>query len=104
MVFNHMVKFRADLDHVFAALAHPARRLILERLGQGEATVAQLAQPLQISLPAVTKHLNVLERAHPDRAWPVGSVASLSFATGASAGGRGMGEEQRRSGKPDLTA
>ena len=47
----------------FAALAHPARRAILERLAAGEATVNELAEPLPISVQAVSKHLEVLERA-----------------------------------------
>ncbi|MBL8304527.1 MAG: helix-turn-helix transcriptional regulator [Ideonella sp.] len=58
-----MVKYEAELDAVFMALAHPARRAMLARLGRGEATVGELAQPLAISMPAVTKHLKVLERA-----------------------------------------
>ncbi len=45
------------------ALAHPARRSMLARLGKGEATVGELAKPLDMSLPAVTKHLKMLERA-----------------------------------------
>ncbi|WP_370673601.1 ArsR/SmtB family transcription factor [Pleomorphomonas sp. PLEO] len=58
-----MGKYASDLDMVFLALAHPARRAMLARLGQGEATVGELAEPLGISLPAVTKHLKVMERA-----------------------------------------
>lgn len=58
-----MVKHDATLDAIFTALAHPARRAILKRLCQGAATVGELAQPLDISLPAVTKHLKILERA-----------------------------------------
>lgn len=58
-----MVNYEAELDAIFMALAHPARRAMLARLGKGEATVGELAQPLGISLPAVTKHLKVLERA-----------------------------------------
>lgn len=58
-----MVNFKTELDAVFMALAHPARRSMLTRLGQGEATVGELAEPLAMSLPAVTKHLNVMERA-----------------------------------------
>jgi len=58
-----MVKYDAELDAIFMALAHPARRAMLARLGKGEATVGELAQPLDMSLPAVTKHLKVLERA-----------------------------------------
>jgi DNA-binding transcriptional ArsR family regulator len=58
-----MVKYEAKLDAIFMALAHPARRAMLARLGRGEATVGELAQPLDMSLPAVTKHLKMLERA-----------------------------------------
>ncbi len=58
-----MVKYEAQLDAIFTALAHPARRAMLARLGKGEATVGELAQPLDMSLPAVTKHLKMLERA-----------------------------------------
>src|SRR5262245_636500 len=58
-----MVKYEAQLDAIFTALAHPARRAMLARLGKGEATVGELAQPLDMSLPAVTKHLKVMERA-----------------------------------------
>ena len=51
------------LSSTFAALADPTRRAILERLRQGEATVGALAEPFAISLPAVSRHLKVLERA-----------------------------------------
>jgi DNA-binding transcriptional ArsR family regulator len=51
------------LDEVFAALADPTRRAILARLATGEATVTELAKPFSISLPAISKHLKVLERA-----------------------------------------
>ena len=55
---------RADpLSDTFAALAHPARRAILARLMAGEASVMELAAPFQMSLPAVSKHLKVLEKA-----------------------------------------
>jgi DNA-binding transcriptional ArsR family regulator len=51
------------LDRVFAALADPTRRAILARLSGGDATVGELAAPFAMSRPAVSKHLNVLERA-----------------------------------------
>lgn len=55
---------RSDhLTSTFAALADPTRRAILARLASGEASVSQLAQPFDISLPAISKHLKVLERA-----------------------------------------
>ena len=51
------------LSRTFAALADPTRRAILARLTEGEATVTELAEPFAMSLPAVSKHLKVLERA-----------------------------------------
>jgi len=51
------------LDRVFAALSDPTRRRILTRLGAGAVTVSDLAAPFRMSLPAVSKHLKVLERA-----------------------------------------
>ncbi|CAN5299730.1 metalloregulator ArsR/SmtB family transcription factor [soil metagenome] len=51
------------LDATFAALSDPTRRAILARLATGEATVTELAAPFAISLPAISKHLKVLERA-----------------------------------------
>lgn len=52
-----------SLSVTFAALADPTRRAILAQLTQGEASVTELAQPFQMSLPAISKHLKVLERA-----------------------------------------
>ncbi|MCH7554543.1 MAG: helix-turn-helix transcriptional regulator [Proteobacteria bacterium] len=51
------------LDHTFAALADPTRRAMLARLAAGEASVGDLAAPHAMSLPAISKHLKVLERA-----------------------------------------
>jgi DNA-binding transcriptional ArsR family regulator len=51
----------ASLDLMFQALADPSRRLMVERLSRGPASVSELAQPLPISLPAVVQHLQVLE-------------------------------------------
>jgi DNA-binding transcriptional ArsR family regulator len=51
------------LSTTFAALADPTRRAILARLAAGEASVTELAQPFDMSLPAISKHLKVLERA-----------------------------------------
>lgn len=52
-----------QLDDAFAALASPTRRAIVARLAQGEATVNELAEPFQLSLPAISKHIKVLEQA-----------------------------------------
>jgi DNA-binding transcriptional ArsR family regulator len=51
------------LDRTFGALADPTRRAILARLARGEASVTELAEPFEMSLPAVSKHLKVLEHA-----------------------------------------
>jgi DNA-binding transcriptional ArsR family regulator len=53
----------AQLNATFAALADPTRRAILDRLAEGEASVKELANPLPITVQAVSKHLRVLERA-----------------------------------------
>jgi len=63
-----MVKYNTpntdtDLDAVFAALSDPTRRAIVARLSEGPATVSELAEPFDMSLPAVSKHLKVLEGA-----------------------------------------
>jgi DNA-binding transcriptional ArsR family regulator len=52
-----------QLDATFAALSDPTRRAILSRLAQGDATVSELAAPFAMSLPAISKHLRVLETA-----------------------------------------
>jgi DNA-binding transcriptional ArsR family regulator len=56
-----MVQYQRQLDRTFAALADPTRRSILQRLGQGSATVTELAEPFGISLTGLKKHLQVLE-------------------------------------------
>jgi len=54
---------QASLDAVFSALADPTRRAILARLTQGDASVGELAAPFDLSLPTVSRHINVLEDA-----------------------------------------
>jgi len=51
------------LSETFSALANETRRAILARLAQGEASVSELAEPFELSLPAVSRHIKVLERA-----------------------------------------
>ncbi len=59
-----MVKSQPRLDATFAALADPTRRAIVDRLAKrGDCTVGELAEPFAMSLPAVSKHIGVLERA-----------------------------------------
>src|SRR5882724_11936243 len=52
-----------DLSHTFSALSDSTRRAIVARLAQGDATVGELAEPFKISLPAISRHLKVLEEA-----------------------------------------
>lgn len=54
---------RVDLDAAYGALADPTRRAIVARLAEGDATVSELAAPFTISLPAISRHLKVLEQA-----------------------------------------
>ena len=61
-IFNQMVNISSQrLDATFAALSDPTRRAILTRLAKGQATVTELAKPFRMSLPAISKHLRVLE-------------------------------------------
>ncbi len=64
LVTEWFSKMQTDsLSATFAALADPTRRAILARLASGECSVTELAEPFQMSMPAVSKHLRVLERA-----------------------------------------
>lgn len=68
-----MVKDKSPtLDHVFHALAHPARRAILRRLTDSERNLSELSAPLKMSFPAASKHVRVLERARLVRRRVVG--------------------------------
>jgi len=67
-IFNRMVKYDeietgAQLDSIFQALSDSTRRAILSRLANGDAVVTELAKPFDMSLPAISKHLTVLEKA-----------------------------------------
>ncbi len=76
-----MVTFPNDiLDRTFAALAHPTRRAILTRLAQGEvASVSELAEPFDVSLMAISKHLRVMEEAGLIRREKDGRVQRCSY-------------------------
>jgi DNA-binding transcriptional ArsR family regulator len=69
-----VLKQRPSLDLAFQALADPSRRVIVERLSRGPASVSQLAEPLPMSLPAVVQHLQVLEASGLVRSEKVGRV------------------------------
>jgi DNA-binding transcriptional ArsR family regulator len=63
--FNHMIKYRDEdiSNDVFSVLSDPTRREMITQLAKGEMTVMKLAEPFKMSLPAVSKHLKVLEKA-----------------------------------------
>jgi DNA-binding transcriptional ArsR family regulator len=73
-----MVK-EEQLNDIFSALAHPARRAMLARLAHGASSVGELAQPFQLSAPAITKHLHVLEEAGLVRRSVDGRVHTLEL-------------------------
>ena len=60
---SYMDKHLVELDVVFHALADPTRRAVLRRLGEGEASVSELAAPFAMALPSFMKHIGVLERS-----------------------------------------
>jgi len=69
-----MLSQNPKLDLLFHAMADPTRRLILDRLARGSATVSQLATPFRMSLPAVVQHLGVLEGSGLVRSEKIGRV------------------------------
>ena len=74
MILKHMLNQSAALDLMFQALADPSRRVMVERLTRGPASVSELAKPLAMSLPAVVQHLQVLETSGLVRSEKVGRV------------------------------
>lgn len=69
----------ADLDRVFHALADPGRRVMLERLSKGPASVSELGKPLAMSLAAVVQHVQVLEESGLVRSQKLGRVRTCSL-------------------------
>jgi DNA-binding transcriptional ArsR family regulator len=67
-----MVQYQPQLDRTFAALADPTRRQILEQLGRGSATISELAEPFEMSLTGMKKHVRVLEDAELVRTEKIG--------------------------------
>ncbi|MGH6719824.1 MAG: ArsR/SmtB family transcription factor [Alphaproteobacteria bacterium] len=96
-IFNLMVNYQiAALDRTFAALADPTRRAIILRLARRSATVGELAKPFAMSLPAVSKHLKVLEGAGLVARRRVGRVHHLSARIGPMSDAARWIEVQRR--------
>jgi DNA-binding transcriptional ArsR family regulator len=78
-----MVAHSAALDRVFQALADPTRRVMVERLSRGPASVTELAEPFDMSLPAVVQHLGVLEASGLVRSQKEGRVRTCRIDAGA---------------------
>jgi DNA-binding transcriptional ArsR family regulator len=74
-----MLNNDAELDQIYRALSDPTRRAMVERLTQGAATVSELAQPFDMSLPGLTQHQRVLEDSGLVRTHKVGRVRSCSL-------------------------
>ncbi len=74
MILKYMLNYQASLDLMFQALADPGRREMVERLTRGPASVSELAEPLDMSLPAVVQHLQVLEASGLVKSQKVGRV------------------------------
>jgi DNA-binding transcriptional ArsR family regulator len=74
-----MLNYAPDLDRVFQALADPGRRLMVERLSRGPASVSELGQPLDMSLAAVLQHVQVLEASGLIRSSKLGRTRTCSI-------------------------
>jgi DNA-binding transcriptional ArsR family regulator len=78
-ILKHMLNNVSDLDSVFHALADPGRRLMLERLGQGPASVSELGKSLPMTLAAVVQHVQVLEASGLVRTQKLGRTRMCSL-------------------------
>jgi DNA-binding transcriptional ArsR family regulator len=78
-MLKHVLNQLADLDRVFQALADPGRRLMLERLSEGPASVSELGRPLAMSLAAVVQHVQVLEASGLVRSQKTGRTRTCSL-------------------------
>jgi DNA-binding transcriptional ArsR family regulator len=78
-ILKYMLDQTADLDRVFQALADPGRRVMVERLSQGPASVSELARPLAMSLAAVLQHVQVLEASGLVRSQKTGRTRTCSI-------------------------
>lgn len=74
-----MAQYSTVLDDVFQALADPTRRAVLSRLGSGPATVGELAEPFDMTLPSFMKHIHLLERSGWIRTRKVGRVRACTI-------------------------
>ena len=95
-----MDNLSSSLDLVFGALADPTRRAVLERLGEGEASIGELAQPFDMALPSLMKHVRVLERAGAFYASLSGSGSALYGLFRSRAAGQKAAARLQRDGVP----
>jgi DNA-binding transcriptional ArsR family regulator len=79
VILKYVLNQIVDLDRVFQALADPGRRIMVERLSAGPASVSELAQPLAMSLAAVLQHVQVLEASGLVRSQKVGRTRTCSI-------------------------
>src|SRR2546428_3157768 len=92
-----MLNYQAPLDRAFQALADPARRVMVERLARGPASVSELARPLDMTLSAVVQHLAVLEASGLVRSQKVGRVRTCRIEAAALRTAEGWIAERRAS-------
>jgi DNA-binding transcriptional ArsR family regulator len=78
-MLKFMLNYAPDLDKVFQALADPGRRLMVERLSQGPASVSELGRPLDMSLAAVLQHVQVLEACGLIKSQKLGRTRTCSI-------------------------
>ena len=90
-----MANLSSHLDHVFGALADPTRRAILARLGEGEASVGELARPFAMALPSLMKHIRVLEAGGLVQSRKTGRVRTCRLKPAAMTDAEGWLVEQR---------
>jgi len=90
-----MANYSPRLDNVFGALADPTRRAIIARLSQGEASVGELAQPFDMALPSLMKHIRVLETGGLVESEKHGRVRTCRLMPGAMTGAENWLAEQR---------
>ena len=80
-ILKYVLNQTVDLDRVFHALADPGRRLMMERLSRGPASVSELGRPLAMSLAAVVQHVQVLEASGLVRSQKIGRIRTCSIDT-----------------------
>lgn len=90
-----MANYHPRLDNVFSALADPTRRAIIARLSQGEASVGELAQPFDMALPSLMKHIRVLETGGLVESEKHGRVRTCRLTPGAMNDAENWLSEQR---------